>query len=41
MIFISATKLKTNNEKAFFIEQVQLYIKLVNVFCEKNCIENK
>ncbi len=40
MIFISATKLKTNNEKAFFIEQVQLYIKLVNVFCEKNGIEN-
>lgn len=41
MIFISANKLKTNNEKAFFIEQVQLYIKLVNVFCEKNGIENK
>lgn len=41
MIFISVNKLKTNNEKAFFIEQVQLYIKLVNVFCEKNGIENK
>lgn len=40
MIFISANKLKTNNEKAFFIEQVQLYIKLVKVFCEKHGIEN-
>lgn len=41
MIFISVNKLKTNKEKTFFIEQVQLYIRLIEVFCEKNRIENK
>ncbi len=40
MIFIPVTKLETNQERAFFIEQVDLYIKLVNAFCDKNRIEN-
>lgn len=40
MIFISVNKINSNNQKTFFIEQVQLYIKLINVFCEKNGIEN-
>ena len=40
MIFIPVCKL-TPSEKNFFIEQVDLYIKLVTVFCQKNHLENK
>lgn len=39
MIFTSVKKL-TKSEKNFFIEQVELYIKLVNAFCEKNNLIN-
>ena len=40
MIFIPITKLVNNTDKSFFVEQVQLYTKLVNAFCLKNHIEN-
>ena len=40
MIFIPASKLKDSTEKNFFIEQVELYIKLVNDFCLKNNFKN-
>ena len=40
MIFIPASKLKDSIEKNFFIEQVELYIKLVNAFCLKNNFKN-
>ena len=36
MIFKSVNKLNTKPEKVFFIEQVQVYRRLVEVFCEKN-----
>ncbi len=39
MIFTPVNKL-TNENKAFFIEQVQLYVKLVDAFCLKNKINN-
>lgn len=35
MIFKSAAKLETKTEKAFFTEQVQVYCRLVEVFCER------
>lgn len=40
MIFMPITKLINNTDKSFFVEQVQLYTKLVNAFCLKNHIEN-
>lgn len=40
MIFTPASKIKDSTEKSFFIEQVQLYIKLINAFCQKNNLEN-
>ena len=40
MIFIPVAKLENNTDKSFFVEQVQLYTKLVNSFCLKNHIEN-
>lgn len=39
MIFTSAGKLK-KSERNFFVEQVELYIKLVVAFCQKNKLEN-
>ena len=39
MIFIPVSKL-TSSDKNFFVEQVDLYIKLVNAFCQKNHLEN-
>lgn len=39
MIFTPVNKL-TNENKAFFIEQIQLYVKLVDAFCLKNKINN-
>lgn len=39
MIFSAATKVKDKTEKAFFIEQVNVYIRLVTVFCQKNGIK--
>ena len=38
MIFIPIEKISTKTEKEFFIEKVELYIRLVEVFCEKNDI---
>ena len=38
MIFIPIEKISTKTEKEFFIEKVELYIRLVEVFCEKNGI---
>lgn len=35
MIFIPVNKLENNTQKSFFIEQIQVYIKLVNAFCQK------
>ena len=40
MIFIPIAKLTNNTDKSFFVEQVQLYTKLVNTYCLKNNIEN-
>lgn len=38
MIFKSVCKLENKSEKAFFLEQMQVYRRLVEVFCEKNNI---
>lgn len=38
MIFKSVCKLETTTERSFFIEQIQVYRRLVEVFCEKNKI---
>lgn len=39
MIFIPVTKLKDKTAQSFFIEQVNVYIRLVEVYCEKQGIE--
>lgn len=36
MIFKSVSRLENKTEKAFFLEQIQVYRRLVEVFCEKN-----
>lgn len=41
MIFHSVTKLQSKTEKAFFLEQIQVYRRLVEVFCEKNKLDLK
>jgi len=42
MIFKSVCKLDNKTERNFFIEQVKVYIRLVEVFCEKNgCLNNE
>lgn len=41
MIFKSINKLVTKVEKSFFLEQMQIYRRLVEVFCEKNNLELK
>lgn len=41
MIFTPVTKISNPTEKAFFIEQVELYIKLVNAYCRKINIQNE
>lgn len=35
MIFVPINKIENKTQKAFFIEQVQLYVKLVTAFCQK------
>ena len=40
MIFTSVSNLKNSIDKTIFIEHIELYIKLVNAFCEKNRIDN-
>ena len=39
MIFQNVNKLNNKTETAFFVEQVQVYIRLVEVYCEKNSIK--
>lgn len=39
MIFKSVCRLDNKTEKAFFLEQMQVYRRLIEVFCEKNHIE--
>lgn len=39
MIFKSASQLKDKIEQSFFCEQVKVYIRLVDVFCEKNKLQ--
>ena len=41
MIFKAVNKLTTKSEKNLFIEQVQVYRRLVEVFCEKNGMKLK
>ncbi len=36
MIFTSVSKLLSKTEKNFYIEQIDVYIRLVEVYCEKN-----
>lgn len=38
MIFKSITELSNNTEKKFFKEKIAIYIRLVEVFCEKNSL---
>lgn len=38
MIFKSVNEWNDKSEKAFFVEQISVYIRLVEVFCEKNGI---
>lgn len=40
MIFKSVDELDVKSEKSFFKEKIMIYIRLVDVFCEKNKIEN-
>lgn len=39
MIFKSVGELESKTDKAFFLEQMQVYRRLVEVFCEKNKME--
>jgi DNA (cytosine-5)-methyltransferase 1 len=39
MIFTPVTKIKDKTAKNFFLEQISVYIRLVEVYCEKNHIE--
>lgn len=39
MIFKAVGRLRDKSEKAFFAEQIQVYRRLVEVFCEKNHLE--
>ena len=41
MIFKAVGRLRSKGEKAFFTEQIQVYRRLVEVFCEKNGLELK
>ena len=40
MIFKNVTEISNNSEKRFFIEQVEVFTRLIEVFCEKNSLEN-
>ncbi|MDB1939484.1 DNA cytosine methyltransferase [Clostridium tertium] len=39
MIFKSVSKINNRSEKNFFLEKVNVFIRLVEVFCEKNSID--
>ena len=39
MIFTPVTRLKDKTAQSFFLEQITVYIRLVEVYCEKNGIE--
>ena len=38
MIFKNVTEISNNSEKRFFIEQVEVFTRLIEVFCEKNSL---
>ena len=40
MIFKNVTEISNNSEKRFFIEQIEVFTRLIEVFCEKNNLEN-
>ena len=40
MIFKNVTSISNNSEKRFFIEQIEVFNRLVEVYCEKNNIKN-
>ena len=40
MIFTSVAELSNNQEKRFFKEQVDVFIRLIEVSCEKYDVEN-
>lgn len=40
MIFKSVSEISSNSEKRFFIEQIEVFTRLIEVFCEKNNTEN-
>ena len=39
MIFKNVNELSDKTEKSFFVEQLQVYIRIVEVYCEKNGIK--
>ena len=39
MIFKNVNELSNKTETAFFVEQIQVYVRLVEVYCEKNGME--
>ena len=39
MIFKSINRLESKAEKSFCMEQIQVYIRLVEVYCEKNNLQ--
>ena len=41
MIFKDVNSLNNNSEKKFFKEQIDVFIRLIEVCCEKKNIENK
>ena len=41
MIFKAVSRLQSKTEKAFFMEQIQVYRRFVEVFCEKNGLDLK
>ena len=40
MIFKNVTSISNNSEKRFFIEQIEVFTRLIEVYCEKNNITN-
>ena len=40
MIFKNVTSISNNSEKRFFIEQIEVFTRLIEVYCEKNNVNN-
>ena len=36
MIFLNVNNLPNKSQKSFFVEQIDVYCRLIEVFCEKN-----